>query len=227
MNKPTFKSSSGRVNPILVGDREYNACSRGPRKFHDLKQIDYGKGYKQGTFGDQLTLAHGAYLNQDNPDAQSIVGIFGSRIISGNTAMSYTPELIIVQDMPEVRDGRIVMDKKSLTSKLSKNAKKGVRFSDDGSIRAIQYGFAREWQNSDQMRINPFSIALTGNVNAPEMLAEIQDKIGKRGYIWALGKVSQSEIRVPVLFEFGDRLVLSGSNWDEFLGNWCSFGVRQ
>src|SRR3989344_266808 len=128
MNKPTFKSSSGGVNPILVGDREYNASSRGPGNFHDLKQADYGEGYKQGTFGDQLTLAHGAYLNQDNPDAQSIVGIFRNRIVSGNTAMSYTPELIIVQDMPEVRNGRIVMDGNSLTAKLSENAKNGARF---------------------------------------------------------------------------------------------------
>ena len=226
MNKPTFKNLSEGVNPVEIDGRVYNASPKGPGNFHTLREANYGKGFVQGTFGNQLVLVHGAYLNQDNSDARTIVETSKNHYILGNTAINYAPQLVIVQDMPEVRDGRIVMDEKSLTAKLSKNAKNGVRFSDDESIRALSYGFETGWQTTDQIRINPFSIALTGNVNAPEMLAEIQDKISKKGYIWALGQGTNNEIRVPGLNEDVDSLDLDG-DWDGFGDDRSSFGVRQ
>ena len=76
------------------------------------------------------------------------------------------------------------------------------------------------------MRSNPFSIALTGDENAPEKLAQIQEIISKRGYIFALPKGKKNEIRVPDLYGYADSLDLDGGNWGELGNSGCSFGVR-
>ena len=195
--------------------------------FHQLRQADYGKGFRQGIFGEQLALVHKAYFNQGDAGADNVVSVAGTLFISGNTAMKYIQDLVIVQDIPKVRNGRIVMDESKLIRKLSKNANKGVRFSDDGSIRAMPYGFGTEWQDSQQMKNNPFPILLTGDLEAGEKLAQIQDRIQKKGYIWALGQGINSVIRVPDLREFDGRLFLDGNIWDEFDDDRGSFGVRQ
>ena len=227
-SKPGFKHTPPSFGIIETAGRVYTDTPVGSGNFHKLREANYGQGFRQATFGEILDLAHQSYLNQGNKGADNVVDATRNFWLSGNTAIRYTPEHVIVQDIPEVRDGIIVMDEKNLTSKLSKNSRMGVRFSDDGTIRAIPYGFGTEWQNSEQIRTNSFPIALTGNLEASEILAQIQDKIGKRGYVWALDKGTNNEIRVPVLGEDGDGLFLNGDFWGEFFdGSRHSFGVRQ
>jgi len=120
-----------------------------------------------------------------------------------------------------------VMDENDLIRKLSKKSKKGVRFSDDGSIRSVQYGFGMQWQDSEQIRNNPLPIALTGDLEAGEKLAEIQNKIGKRGYVGVLDIFSQHVIKVPILSENEVGLILYDYAWGELDGDGRSFGVRQ
>jgi hypothetical protein len=226
------KAKTGfKHNPPLIygtietAGRMYTDSPQGPGNFHFLRQSNYGEGFKQGTFGDQFALAHGAYTNQGKEGAMDIVKLLRNFWLSGNTSILYTPTLVIVQDMPEVKDGRIVMDEKNLNSRLSKNAKNGVRFSDDGSVRALPYSFKTGWQSSDKIRANLFPVALTGNKDAPEMLEEIINKIGKSVYIYALNKVSEPEIRVPDLCEDDDRLNLFGDGWNGFNDGGRSFGI--
>src|SRR3989344_1592115 len=221
-----FEYTPPSVGTIKTAGRVYtDSPIRG--NFNQLRQADYGKGFRQPTFGELLDLTISSYLNQGNNGADKVVQTAKQFFLSGNTAILYTPQLVIVQDMPRVENGRIVMDKDNLVSKLGLREENGVRFSDDGTIRSINYGFETEWQTTDQMRNNPFSIALTGDILAPEKLAEIQEKIGMKAYVWALDKGTNNVIRVPGLSEIDGRLVLGGDDWYGLLGDRCSFGVQQ
>ena len=217
MEKPTFEVARAvvarAVTTINVDGRIYNAALAGPTNWHILRRADYGQGFRESTFGENLDLVHAAYSNKESPEAQSIIDKTRGLLIGGDTAIIYTPELIIVSDFPKVGGNRILMDENTLRARLGSHEVKKVIFSDDLKVRAIPYEFAAEWQDADEMRNNPFSIALTGDEEAPEKLAQIQEKIGKRGYVWALSKGTKDEIRVPSLSGYADRLYLSGDGW--------------
>ncbi|MBM3206853.1 MAG: hypothetical protein FJZ43_04515 [Candidatus Staskawiczbacteria bacterium] len=234
-DKPVFKHKP-KNGTIETARRVYTEVPVGLEKIYQLRAADYGKGFRQATFGESLDLVHASYLNQGNVGADDVVGAIMDYFLSGNTSILYTPELVIVQDMPEVRDGRIVMSEKDLTSKLSRNAMKGVRFSDDGTIRSLPYGFETGLHNQDKMRNNPFPIALTGDLEAGQKLAQIQQKIGdmqenydstnsENAVVSSLGRGTNNVIRVPGLWanEIG---LLIGGNWGD-LSERISFGVRQ
>ena len=223
--KPTFEVARV-VTTVTVGDKVYNSKPKGPDNFHTLRAQNYGEGFRQATYGEVVRLAHSAYLNSESPEAQAIIKSNRQSWTSGNTAIQYMPSGIYVIDEPQTADGRIVVaSEKDLTARLGSKEVKGVVFSDDGNVRRIGYDFAREWQTPAEIAKNPFAIALTGDEDAPEKMAEILGAIKKKGYVWALGKVSQPEIRVPVLNEYVNRLGLSGDGWDEFDFRY-SFGVR-
>lgn len=212
-NKPQFDSLPVGVIPVVVNGRMYDARLRGPIGFKDLVEThNYAPGFVQGTFRDQLNLLYGAFLNWRNLDAESTILITKHRNVAGNTAILYTPQLVIVQDIPQFENGRIVMNEKSLTAKLSKSAKKGVRFSDDGTVRALPYGFETGYQDRKQITKNPFPIALTGDDNVSETLVGILEEAyvqkGARGrrpkaQVKSLEKVSEHEIRISVFRHFG------------------------
>ncbi|MEK6924744.1 MAG: hypothetical protein AABW71_00725 [Nanoarchaeota archaeon] len=226
MEKSIFKHNPPG-GTIETAGRVYADSPVGPGSFHKLKQADYGQGFRQATLREVLDLAHQSYFNQGITGADKVVQASRKFYLSGNTAILYVPNMVIVQDMPQVENGRIVMDEKSLTSKLSKNAKNGVRFSNDETIRALPYSFETGWQDAKQIEANPFTIALTGDIEAGKKLAQIQGQIGKRGYIWALGKGTDNQIRVPDLSEYVSSLGLNGYDWFDLDVNGHSFGVRQ
>ena len=224
--KPSFEVQRA-ITLVKIDGKVYNATPIGPKNWHNLRNAEYGQGFRQGSFGENVGLVHAAYMNQDSQEAQAIVCASRKSFITGNTAILYTPQTIFVQDSPQVTNRQIVMDAQTLESKIGKKTIQGVTFSDDGSVRAIPYDFAKEWQTSEQMRKNPFAIALTGDENAPEKIAEMQDVTQKKGYVWALGKGTQNEIRVPGVDGFDYRVFLGGDRWYEFLGDGYSFGVQQ
>lgn len=224
--KPTFKVTPPTVVTVDVDGKVYNAKPVGPATWVGLRSQDYGPNFRQGTFGENFNVEHAAYLNPESEEAQGIIRAANKLWVTGNTGILYTPELIFVEDFPEVKDKRLYLSKKSLEKRLGSKEAKGVIFSNDGSVRAIPYNFAREWQKKDQIKDNPFSIALTGDEHAPSKLAEICEAIDKPWYIWALDKGTESEIRVPGLVEGAGGLCLGGDFLGGFGDGRCSFGVR-
>jgi len=94
---------------IETAGRVYGDTPTRPGNFHQLRQANYGQGSRQATFGEILDLAYSSHINQGNVEADKVIQTAKNNPLSGNTAMRYTPQIRIVQDMPEVRDGRIVM----------------------------------------------------------------------------------------------------------------------
>ncbi|MEK6909146.1 MAG: hypothetical protein AABX23_03785 [Nanoarchaeota archaeon] len=233
MSRPTFrilsKGLSKGVTPVEVNGVLYNASSKGPGNFNKLRQADYGPSFRQGTFGNQLDILHGAHLNPGVDGAYRVTQTARTSIVSGNTAMLCTPRIILVQNRPQVTDGRIVMDEEDLTNRLTGDTIRGVTFDRARSIAGIPYGLAKEWQNSEQMRNNPIPIVLTMDESAPEKLEEIQEEIGKRSYVYVLDQiqVSKPEITVPVLDEDDVRLNLFGFDRYVLDGLRRSFGICQ
>ncbi len=217
MRKPSFKvSQDGKTVEVDEVVYNFTPCSGGfnringgPRlrrgtAFHELRNGNYGEGFKQGSLGDQSKLLFSAYLNHKESGANLILLDIEGLILIGNTTALYTPQLIIVQDNPSVEDGKVVMEEKGLVSKLSKYPKNGVRFSDDGSIRASTRTQIEYKHSSEQIKGSSFPILLTGDLDSPEKIAEIL-KMHKLNYATISIERKKNIISIPSLstIDFG------------------------
>src|SRR3989344_1811479 len=124
--KPSFKVTPA-VTTIAVDGVVYNASPVGPNTWYQVRERDYGKGFKQGYFGPNFNLVHGCYVNKDSKDEQirkhanGVVSVARNNWVTGRTALysgDKERELIFIQDEPEVKDGRIVMNQKALKARL-------------------------------------------------------------------------------------------------------------
>ncbi|MEK6792279.1 MAG: hypothetical protein AABX96_01050 [Nanoarchaeota archaeon] len=250
--RPEFSGLEAEVViPVSLDGVVYNAHLKGPGRFSDLRKENYGrysgKNFVRGTFGEQLTLLHGAYLNTNNRNfaADELISLVNNKGVSGDTGILYTPELIVVQDNPEINPKNevighgILMDLDHLVSKIGETKIKGVRFSNDLKIRAIPYKFAEETlQTIDQIKENPFLIALTGDINAPEKLAQIfeiikdqnkfhQMKIPEGIFVEGLNTDSEHMIRIPTIRR--PNTISINGNFDYYWGFFntasYSFGI--
>ena len=71
------------------------------------------------------------------------------------------------------------MKETDLKSKLNLKEEEKVIYSDDGSIRFVPYGFKSGEMNSDEIRRNPFIIALSSGQENAEKIAYISNKISE------------------------------------------------
>ncbi len=227
---PSFKVNPPSVETIGVDGKVYNPSFKGPTNWHQLREADYGRGFRQGTFGDNFRLAHSAYMNQRSKDrdtreyAKEIVGVSQNHFITGNTALYGGEELIFAVDFPQVEDSRIAINQKDLEARLSKRQIGKVILSEDSLVRAMPRSDVREGDyTSAQIRKSQYPLLLTGDKESSEKTAQIMKKIKKPGYLFV---PSVGAIRCPVLVEGGDGLGLGGY-WYGFDDGRCSFGVRQ
>ena len=228
--QPTFNVRPA-VTTIQVGDVVYNAEPAGPGNWHKLRQADYGQDFRQGTFGENFTLAHSGYINQKSENeqtrkhARNVVQVVRKQWLTGNTALyGGEKELIFAQDFPEVQEGNIVMNQKDLEARLGKHQVGDVVISDDCLVRAMPREKVREGEcNTEQMLKESYPIFLTGDAEAPEKMADMMQTVEKPGYLWVPRK---NKVRVPGLGESDVRLFLVGL-WFEFFVDRYSFGVRR
>lgn len=136
---------------------------------------EYGAGFRQGTYGDQFDLFYALCLAYNTQPELKMMAhkklkyfIDGSDGVGGNTAIIRGSNLIIVQDMPEIRGGKIIMDEKDLIAKLGSREVNGVLFSDDGHIRATPYGVTTYVDGNF-----PLMTALTGDTSVNEKLEDL------------------------------------------------------
>ena len=224
------------VTIIEVDGIVYNASPVGSNTWHQVREGDYGEGFKQGVFGQNFNLLHNGYVNKDSEDEQirkhanGVVSTARNNGVIGRTALyggDQDRELIFIQDEPKVKDGRIVMSQKALEARLGSRRRKigNVIFSDDGLVRAIPRADVREGEyGAEQMRKLSYPIFMTGDADAPEKMVDIMKIAGKSGYLCV---PYPNSIRVPGLSEGGGGVFLVGSFTGEFVVGWCSFGVRQ
>lgn len=226
MRNPKFESLPTKVIPVKVDGVIYNAFPMFGT-FEDLKNVKYGEGFIQGTFGHQFALVHGAYLNPKNTDAQNIVLITKNNNICGNTILYGKRELIFAVDFPEFIGGRIgLLTEQDLTSKLSSRQEGDVFFSEDGLVRAIPRANLESGYNF-QIASSTYPILLTGDRTSPQKSAEILT-ILQRPALFLVP--STGIVTVPCLDAIAiERLDLGGNHRHSMisLGEKCSFAVSK
>ena len=224
--KPIFE----KLNIINLPDAglRFNAQKVGPMNFAGLRNVDYGKGFRMPTMPELVPLIYSSLENKNYNTAKNVIKTLGDHWITGNTGILYVPKGMFVQDNPELKNGKVSMNQKTLERKLGKHEEKGVVFSEDKNIRFVPYGFKRESQTSLDLARNPGIIALTGSEENAEKLAKASEHYKVNPYFWAFNKVKSPQTRIAVLLSgyFGYGLGVDALGSVD-VDDWFSFGVQK
>ena len=215
--KPTFNVRPA-VTTIEVDGVVYNAQPIAGN-WHQVRDGDYTEGFRQG-------------IMRAQESAGKIVKVARNKWVTGNTALyggNSGNEWVFAQDLPEVKEGRIVMNQDELVARIEAEGKRIVNdylhISADGQVRAMKRkGFRSGEYTIEQMLASNQPTLITGDEQAPRKIADMMEIAKKPGY---LSIPSQGIITVPDLDGGGGRVYLLGGNWGEFNGNGRSFGVRR
>ena len=227
ITKPSFEEVVAITTMNLPDvSLRFNAQSVGPGTFRELREADYGPGFRMPKMPELIPLVYSSLENQDYKTAKNVVNTLKEYWLTGNTGILYVPEGMFVQDVPELKKGRISMDQKALEARLGSYEESGVVFSDDRSVRFTLYGFVREEQSSLALSENPGVIALVGGEENAEKIAKASEHYRLDPYFWSLGNVKSPAISVAGLGSsvFGGRLGV-GAGSEEYLDRRYSFGV--
>src|SRR3989344_691898 len=117
IQKPSFREKEGLIHLDDSG-LTFNAQRVGPMNFAGLRNADYGYGFRMPTIPELIPLVYAALESQKHQTAKSIVNTLKDYWLTGNTGILYTPKGMFVQDNPSINDRRVVMEEKTLESKL-------------------------------------------------------------------------------------------------------------
>jgi len=228
IKKPTFKEVVAVTTMHLDGGLVFNAQRVGPMNFNSLRNANYGEGFRIPTMPELVQLVYASLENQDYKTAKEVVSTLRNHWLTGNTGILYAKKRMYVQDNPDMENGRISMNQKTLERKLGKHEEKGVVFSDDKKIRFVPYGFKRESQSALELSKNPGVIALVGNEENAEKLARASEHYKEKSYIWALENVDSPKTRVAGLCSDGfvSRFDVDADDSGD-CDDRCSFGVLE
>ncbi|MEK6973998.1 MAG: hypothetical protein AABW41_02060 [Nanoarchaeota archaeon] len=138
---------------------------------------------------ENASLVHTAF-NSDDKYSKEIRGIMKDRWLWSFTGNLDLPNKgVYVQDSPEVRNGRVVMDESNLVKKLE---------SKDPSVRFVPFGFDIESMSPMQLAKNAYIIGLAGEEGA-DKLAEVADEFKQKPYLWSFKSVNEPTTRVSAL----------------------------
>jgi hypothetical protein len=225
--KPEFEELT-TMNLPDVGLR-FNAQRVGPFGFHGLRKINYyGKGFRMPTMPELVPLIYASLENKkEYKTAKDVKKTLKHNYLTGNTGVLYAPEGMFVQDNPELKDGRIFMDQKTLQSKLGSHEERKVAFSDDGSVRFTPDNFKIQSQTPLELSTNTGIIALVGGEENAEKLAKASEHYRLKPYFLTFGNADSPITRVATLYNllFGG-LGINADFTESFDSNY-SFGVQK
>lgn len=227
ITKPSFEEVVGVTTMNLNDGLRFNAQEVGPMNFAGLRNADYGKGFRMPTMSELVSLVYASLENQKDYDtAKNVVKTLRNYWLTGNTGVLYVPEGMFVQDNPNLKEGRISMDQKTLEKKLNSHEEKGVVFSKDRNVRFVPYEFKRESQTPLELSKNTGVIALVGGEENAEKIAKASGHYKSNPYFWTLSKVDSPTTRVADLDsgDFGGRLDVDAGDFEDY-GRGRSFGV--
>ena len=125
---------------------------------------------------------------------------------------------VILEDNPQVRDRKLVMDTSKLIGKLEAN---------DSSVRFVPFGYKTGEQTPKELGENPYIIARYGEEGAQKIAEVVASKFRFNPVLWALASVNQETASMSALdrdWGFGCGLIVGGDGWVG-VGGGRSFGV--
>ena len=206
----------------------FDAQRAGPMNFADLRNADYGEGFRMATMPEIVSLIYASLENQDYDTAKNVIKTLRKGII-GNTGILYVPDGMFVEDNPRLKEGKISMNQKTLERRLGSHEERGVVFSDNGKIRFTPYNYIKKTQLSSQLSTNTGIIALVGGKENAEKLARVSGHYGIHPYFDTFENIRFSFLdRIACLRSdfFNNRLKIN-AHWDEGRAyEGYSFGVN-
>ncbi len=189
-------------------------------EYRDVKDLIQEEGLQTPTMSQTASLVHEAFNSDDNKYSQGIKKIMKDACLWGFTGNLYIPNKgVYIQDNPEIRDGRVVMDESELVAKLE---------ADDETVRFVPFGYETKNMSASELAKNPYLVALAGEEGA-DKLAEVAGKHKKIPYLWSFKSVDRPTTRVSRLSSdegFLYRLVVSGVHFGGDI-NGYAFGVSK
>ncbi len=179
----------------------------GPTYFESLRHEAHAKELRIPTVSELSCLAEYSFENPDKRAAKLIKNFFGYGL-TGDTGISYGEEGLFFQDNPCVVtvdhdkfgfSGLILMDEKTLESRLGSDEREGVVFSDDRKIRFVPYGFKVGKQNLSQLSKNPAAIGLFGGQENAERISKFYGQFNSKVYFLVS--------RQPLNWELGEKCI--------------------
>jgi hypothetical protein len=145
-------------------------------------------------------------FNSEVEHSEEIKQIMEHFLMWGFTGNLYIPNRgIYIQDNPEIKYGKLLMEESELVKKLEEN---------DNSVRFVNFGFEVGKMSPLELSKNQYIIGLVGEEGA-DKLAEITGKYKIESYLWAFKKVNETLKRVSGLSlvrSFNCRISLDSNN---------------
>ena len=176
MAKPDYKITRGRTRrtkmQIFHEDRNLTFLfpAKGPERYVDIQEQITKDRLKAPNFAETVSLVYTAYKNSNEPEFKNVLDILNKEGLWAFTGNLYIPKGkgdyqngVIIQDNPQIKNGRIFMDESELVKKLEAN---------DKSVRFVPFGFKIGEHSVDELEKNAYVIGLAGEEGA-ENLAEM------------------------------------------------------
>ena len=213
MAKPDYKITRERTEmQIFHEDRNLTFIfpAKGPGSYAGVQEQITKDRLKAPNFAETASLVYTAYKNSNEPEFKNVLDILNKEGLWAFTGNLYIPKGkgdyqngVIIQDNPQIKNGRIFMDESELVKKLEAN---------DKSVRFVPFGFKIGEHSVDELEKNAYVIGLAGEEGA-EKLAEIAGKYKARPVVYSFGEVNEKITRASVLggnYWDGGRLVVDG-----------------
>ena len=127
---------------------------------------------------------------------------------------------VLVEANPTIENGKLVMNRKSLTERLKKN---------DPNVKFVPFGYAVGEQSTHTLAKNPYIIARYGEEGA-DKIADLASKYKKNPHIWSFESVDSEIARMSALDDVNLNVVnwlrVNGGNWYVVI-NGHAFGVKK
>ncbi len=156
----------------------------------------------QPTMSHNTSLIHAAWQNPKEKYSKEIINILRDNWLRCFNGILYEPnEGAYIQDTPEIRNNRLIMNKLDLIKRLESN---------DSSVRFVPFGYKiGELSSYKDLENHPLVIGLAGEEGA-QKLAEASTNFKYRPYVWGFDSVDEPLIRVASL---GGVLGVYGNGW--------------
>ncbi len=180
--------------------------AKGPDTYFRIAEQLQETDLQQPTMEETASLVYAAWQNPDNKYSRDIIKKLKDFQLWGFTGILYVPdEGAYIQDNPEVREGRIYMDKEALEKRLKKG---------DSRVRYVESGAYRTGQQSGfNLERNQFVQALAGKEGAKK-LAEVASKYRYSPYLVLENTIEESTavsaLEVAQLYSYSSGWLDSG-----------------
>lgn len=227
MNKSQSKGIRAEVGytklyvPHLDNELTFIHPAKGPNTYLNVNSQILESNLKTPTMSENASLIYSAWQNpKDKYSSEIIEKLRSNWLWSFNGILYVQNEGAYIQDSPEVKEGKVSINKSDLVKKLE---------SKDSTARFVPFGYKIGKQTPKELEKNPFVQALAGEEGA-EKLAEVASKYKANPYVWSFENVDENIIRIASLLSGrllgSDRLGVGGDDWDGG-DDGCAFGVSE